>query len=59
LNPGLPNDTPALYPLLHELMLKKRCKVTMARFKLPKGLEKLRTCFEIESGRGYRITVFK
>jgi hypothetical protein len=21
LNPGLPNDTPALYPLLHELML--------------------------------------
>jgi hypothetical protein len=22
LNPGLPNDTPALYPLLHELMLK-------------------------------------
>jgi hypothetical protein len=23
LNPGLPNDTPALYPLLHKLMLKK------------------------------------
>jgi hypothetical protein len=23
LNPGLPNDTPALYPLLHELMLNK------------------------------------
>jgi hypothetical protein len=21
LNPGLPNDTPAFYPLLHELML--------------------------------------
>jgi hypothetical protein len=24
LNPGLPNDTPALYPLLHKLMLKKK-----------------------------------
>jgi hypothetical protein len=38
LNPGLPNDTPALYPLLHELMinflkiLKKVFKLKLAIF---------------------------
>jgi hypothetical protein len=38
LNPGLPNDTPALYPLLHELMLGYRVVCSLYRRK--KGRKK-------------------